>query len=609
MKRKCPHCGAETTEQICEYCGSSIQQEEISETPTKINVIPFTISQDEAINFLYKRLVEENDVPLDIFNHIKIERVEKYVVPMFLFNGAIEGSWSATILNEKSRQVQRNGQQYTEYYTEYVPITGNLNSAFWLMSSSNQKTATPPCLLQYIGAVDFSEVHASNIISVDSRSVVTKEDCQYLESDSEPMAVFRSPNITNHLNVIATQVAMSQVPGKYQDLKLTWNATGDLKDTILLSVYFITFSYKGEEFSYCIDGVGASQFINTPKDTNPAKKLRRNCILKLIISVVLGIIAAFQAFGTSSHWIFVGIFFPFLMIFLTNLEWKKGLTNFRDLRECARKKFCNEHTTELQDANVMKWLNNTLIIAFALILLATFISRHTSTTTTEVFKEDTIPYSEQLLKEAERGDANAQLNMGRSYFFGNGVQQDYTKSFYWMKKAAEQGHYVAQHNLSVMYHGGHGTLKNLSLANEWVKKASDAGYAPSQYIYGMALANGEGVIQDKETATELIYEAAEKGFLPAKATLGHLYLTSGNINDGLYYTRSAAKENEPLALYDLGMCNIEGTGMLKNIDKGVEYLQKSAQLGYQPAIDELNRISSHNGNVKNDTIQMYDNEL
>lgn len=605
MKIKCPHCGAETTEIICEYCGSTIHSEDIGEAEPKSNYIPFKISQEEAISLLYKRLVEEADVPLDIFNHIEIKKVERLIIPMFLFNGAIEGAWSATILNERSRQVNRNGQQRTEYYTEYVPISGTLNTAFWLMTSSNQKAELPALLRDYINAVDFTDTHASSIISIDGKHDYSKDDCKVLDSDSEPMTVFRSSCVSNHLNAIATQVAMSQVPGKYQDLKFTWNATGDLKDLLLLSMYYIIFSYKGDEYSYCVDGVGASEYIKAPKDTNPTKKIRRHCICKLVISVILGIIAVCLSFGSSSLLIF-GMFFPLLMLFVTNQEWKKGLANIRDLRECERRKFCNESTQELQGVTLMKWVSNALIVIFALILVITYISHRTSTTNTTDFKEDTVPYSEQLLKDAENGDANAQLNMGRCYYFGNGVAQDYEKSFYWMKKAAEQGHYVAQHNLSTLYYNGWGCTKSISLASEWIKKASDAGYAPSLYSYGLALVNGEGFVQDKETGVELIYQAAEKGYIPAKATMGHLFISSGNIEDGLNYTKSAAEDNEPVALYDLGICYINGSGVPINRDKGLEYLQKSAELKYQPAVDKIKEIHLCENN---DTSQMSDSDI
>ena len=55
---------------------------------------------------------------------------------------------------------------------------------------------------------------------------------------------------------------------------------------------------------------------------------------------------------------------------------------------------------------------------------------------------------------AERGDANAQYNLGVMYHSGQGVTQDYRQAVVWWRKAAEQGLAAAQHNLGGMYDTG-----------------------------------------------------------------------------------------------------------------------------------------------------------
>ncbi|MBE6534364.1 MAG: sel1 repeat family protein, partial [Ruminococcaceae bacterium] len=63
---------------------------------------------------------------------------------------------------------------------------------------------------------------------------------------------------------------------------------------------------------------------------------------------------------------------------------------------------------------------------------------------------------ELLQKAAEEGDAEAQKNLGKRYYYGDGVEQDYVKAFEWTEKAANQGHTIAQYNLGVMYENGDG---------------------------------------------------------------------------------------------------------------------------------------------------------
>ena len=42
-------------------------------------------------------------------------------------------------------------------------------------------------------------------------------------------------------------------------------------------------------------------------------------------------------------------------------------------------------------------------------------------------------------KAAEKGNANAQYNLGSCYEYGKGVSVDYTEAVKWYRKAAEQG--------------------------------------------------------------------------------------------------------------------------------------------------------------------------
>ena len=46
---------------------------------------------------------------------------------------------------------------------------------------------------------------------------------------------------------------------------------------------------------------------------------------------------------------------------------------------------------------------------------------------------------EQLMRDAEQGDAEAQCSLAQCYARGRGVETDIDVAFYWYAKAAEQG--------------------------------------------------------------------------------------------------------------------------------------------------------------------------
>src|SRR5436305_14233433 len=68
---------------------------------------------------------------------------------------------------------------------------------------------------------------------------------------------------------------------------------------------------------------------------------------------------------------------------------------------------------------------------------------------------------QEWLPVAQRGDANAQFNIGLLYAAGKGVKQDYRQAAEWYRKAAEQGVGAAEYNLGVMYANGDGVTRDV----------------------------------------------------------------------------------------------------------------------------------------------------
>ena len=68
------------------------------------------------------------------------------------------------------------------------------------------------------------------------------------------------------------------------------------------------------------------------------------------------------------------------------------------------------------------------------------------------------PTLKQWRASAERGDAEAQFQVGRAFDRGLGVATNATDAAKWYLRAAEQGHTKAQNNLAALYEEGRGEL-------------------------------------------------------------------------------------------------------------------------------------------------------
>ncbi|MBT8354072.1 MAG: sel1 repeat family protein [Desulfobacterales bacterium] len=114
-------------------------------------------------------------------------------------------------------------------------------------------------------------------------------------------------------------------------------------------------------------------------------------------------------------------------------------------------------------------------------------------------------------KRAEKGNINAQFNLGAMYDSGDGVSEDDAEAANWYRKAADQGHVNAQFNLGVMYANGEGVAENATEAANWYRKAADQGDYRAQYNLGVLYANGEGVPQSNSESYVWISIAVMSG--------------------------------------------------------------------------------------------------
>lgn len=69
---------------------------------------------------------------------------------------------------------------------------------------------------------------------------------------------------------------------------------------------------------------------------------------------------------------------------------------------------------------------------------------------------------------AQRGQVDAQYNLGLMYYHGDGVARDHAEAARWYRRAAEQGDVYARHRLGLMYLNGEGVAADEAEAHRWL---------------------------------------------------------------------------------------------------------------------------------------------
>ena len=132
-----------------------------------------------------------------------------------------------------------------------------------------------------------------------------------------------------------------------------------------------------------------------------------------------------------------------------------------------------------------------------------------------------------LLKKAQSGDIDAQLELGLEYL----DNKDYPNAFKWLNEAASKDHPGAIFMLGCIYNNGWGVKVDKAKAFELLKKASELGVHGADFLLSSFYLEGEVVKQDTHKAQLLLAKAAVGGVSDAAASLGKMYLTGDYLSE------------------------------------------------------------------------------
>lgn len=136
--------------------------------------------------------------------------------------------------------------------------------------------------------------------------------------------------------------------------------------------------------------------------------------------------------------------------------------------------------------------------------------------------------------EAEQGDTNMQLFLGRAYLEGtNGLKADPLKGMYWLEKAAVDMPEVKT-MIGDLFKFGEVLPRDYDMAIHWYTEAAKAGDVPAMIELGAYYASGATGQVDCANAIKWFNEAANGGSLESKRNLVWLYATCSDerLRDG-----------------------------------------------------------------------------
>ena len=134
---------------------------------------------------------------------------------------------------------------------------------------------------------------------------------------------------------------------------------------------------------------------------------------------------------------------------------------------------------------------------------------------------------------------------------------DYAAALRVFRPAAQKGNAEAQFDLGVMYQRGHGVGKDLEEAFKWLRAAADQGLPQAQFLVGQMREKGEGIAPDYAEAQRWYQLAADSGDPDAANGLAALYEegfgVSKDVSRAAHWYRLSADQGLPEAQFRLGL--------------------------------------------------------
>ena len=197
-----------------------------------------------------------------------------------------------------------------------------------------------------------------------------------------------------------------------------------------------------------------------------------------------------------------------------------------------------------------------------------------------------------LKKKVDSGDMHYANSLGYAYEFGIGTSLSIKEAMKYYEMAAKQNNAIGMTNLADLYI----QENKLKKAKPLLVKAAEKEYGYAQYLLAMNFFDLYS--ENNKEALFWLERAASNDEPHALYQLGLYYAEKADLAKSIQYYQRAAELNYGDALLELYYIYGEGIGVEQDDDKALFFLKKVAELGSQEAIEELAAMAlSGQGNM------------
>jgi TPR repeat protein len=183
----------------------------------------------------------------------------------------------------------------------------------------------------------------------------------------------------------------------------------------------------------------------------------------------------------------------------------------------------------------------------------------------------------RVARNASRGVAEAQQQMGFYYELGEGVPRDEKLAMTWYLRAAAAGYEPAWASVAGAYQNGIGVEQDPLFSARILEAASRRGDGAVLRSLGKCYQSGIGVKRDLPRALALYKRALASGFSSVTWDMATLALARKQYTQAARWFRASAEKNDnPEAARELGVLYQKGLGVRRSPSRAFYWMRRAA---------------------------------
>ncbi len=346
----CPSCKQVITsfspfqaEVECPYCHNKAFNPLITakKVPVPERLIVFKTTENDFEKNMVSNLVDRDYVPKDIFQCINPGNVIKAYLPMFLYEGTYQSSWSCKVAIEVNEVRASGNSVKNKTVKKFTPHTGTSQGNFAFLCLAYEGDDIPEELRSFSSQFPYN-VMASKEYDPALLGIGENESPMTMAVDTDTDLVWNKYG-NELVNKLACESALKQLSG--DEIK-DFHASNsyDLKHNgryVLAPFWFVYYTYNNERHYFIMDGLGENTSMTTPVDPEELAFVKGKEKIKKIVTWLWPLAIIMMLFvGFTAGLVTLGIWAISLIVTgkVMNKDIKARLDESRAARKAAAAK-------------------------------------------------------------------------------------------------------------------------------------------------------------------------------------------------------------------------------------------------------------------------------